>query len=713
MKTTIKIPKSRMTAPIDFGDVLQTHTACGVRLSYAEYGFMQFSSNKIVMFDAYSTAHKYEPFDSEFGVVAFPFYFGCMTDEGERVVYCGLRFGEEKIDSWKPMGLADVLGKIAVDPDAASVPISSGVCCIADETAYELFRAHLKDEIHPLSGQIVLDGQTHTAIELYGKKYAVFSTGWGDGKYRCYAGLTKDGRAMMLLVDFGMIDYPPPSSELVDVEIETSPSDLYVYDPTKSERENNIARLTQIIETETDTVKRMHAYSRRGYAYHSMNNIDAALGDYLAAVGECKSITQRGELLRAWSVYDNAAEIFCARSDYESAIKLMNDALDVGDNFYAGAYVRLIDLYQLTKRTDKARETAERMLEARPGDPVANMKYAECCVSAMDYAAAAEAYERLASKFKLYENLFDEASCFIELGDYGKADAVLESHPAKEYYEQYWYYKAYIDYKQRRFTDALIKAQRSYGIDGEYMPALYLLIDIESVLQEYHAVARYAEEYIRLRPDKEYGYSVCGEAQLILGNFSESLRNYRYLYEKVKRDDKYAALAAMLAAKTGDKKACSIMLRLLKRRHSTYYNGAALAINVIKHRPYAVELEKAVDTAEADSDFMLQLAVYLTETNNVLPATRVLEALCKSDDPPYEIVAQQIRLAEKIDDKKHFKRFLDYYIDKYIGKIPEMDRHIIARRFIRDRAHARWLDMFADGAPIAKTPPAPEKKHGK
>ena len=52
-----------MTAPIDFGEVLTAHCACGVKLSYTEYAFMQFESKRVTLFDAYASAHRYRPLD--------------------------------------------------------------------------------------------------------------------------------------------------------------------------------------------------------------------------------------------------------------------------------------------------------------------------------------------------------------------------------------------------------------------------------------------------------------------------------------------------------------------------------------------------------------------------------------------------------------------------------------------------------------------------
>ena len=700
MKKTVKIPRSRIQPPVDFGAVLGGGNICGVELEYNELGFMQFENGKVVLFDAYSAAHGYSAFDVDFGVVAFPFYLSCMTDSGERVAYSGLRFGEERVTEWKLLCSDRALGMLAVDPDAASVPINSGVCCIADEGAYKAYAAHLKDELHPLAGQIILNGQTHEEIEVLGRKYAVFSSGWGDGRYRCYIGYTADGRPMSLIVDFGMIEYKlKPDKMLVEVEIDVPAGDAYIYDPHKSERENNIARWTEIIENTDSAVERLHAYSRRGYLYHSINDTDSALADYMAAVQECKNVTERVELRKAWSVYDNAAGIYCQRSDYESAIKLMTDALAAGDDFYAGAYVRLIDLYQITKRTDEAKKIAERMIRNRPDDPVAHMKYAECAVSAMDYASAARAYHTLATDFRLYENLFDEASCLIELGEYEKADGVLDSHPAKEYSEQYMYYEAYLAYKRKQYTEAVEYAERANRIDPEYMPALYLLIDLESLMQDYHAVARYGEAYIKLRPDHEYGYNVCAEAYLILGVLQFSARNYYRLYKSVRsNDDTYAALAAVTAWGTGDKKRAGAILHKLKRKKSAYCSAVQYATHFLKYKEQPEALSKMVLKADYDGDFLLQLATYLTAVGGVLSATRILDYLSSDSAPRFETVAQQIRTAEHIGDRKLFDSFLSYYLDKFIeGELTMSERRTLASRFMRDpERHADWLPKLAE-----------------
>lgn len=692
MKTTVKIPKNRLYAPIDYDCVTVEHAVCGVKLTYTEYDFILSDSKRIVLFDAYSSTQTFKPFDVECGVVAFPFYCGCMTDKGERVAYCGLRFGEQKTEKWVPLRSGNVLEQLSRDPSAGGVSISSGVCVLAYDDAYEVYRSHIRDEIPPLAGVIVLDGQTHVEVELYGKKYAVFSSGWGDGRYNCYAGMTADGNVNAIIVDFGMIDYPPLYGDDEYEEIEIDGSDTpFIYDVTKSELENSIIRQTYILTTSRDPVKRVNAYARRGYAYHSVNRLDDALADYTSAMECAKSAADKSALINVWALYDNAAEIYIVRNDYDSAINLMLDALEFGDVFYSNAFTRLIDLYLTTKRSEKAIEVAQRMVELRPSDPVAYVKLAECYVSVLDYQSAVQAFDVLAEKFKLFENLFDEAACLIELGDYGKAEEALERHPAKELYEQYWYYKAYAEYKMLRFKTAYEYAERAHSIDVEYIPALYLLIDIAMLFNDYAAVAEYAEKYKRLRPSNEYGYSVSADANLILGNFALSAYDYCYAYDRVNADDKYAALAAIVCAKTGDQKRSRAFLKKLRRKRSAYYHGAFYGIYVARFIERKASPDKVLKKLGRDSEFIVLLSVYMLQTGYVVQAAQLLDVINKAD-PSFDVVAQQIRTAEKIGDKKHFVSFFKYYVDNFINpELTEQERIEFASHFIVNPRHTAWL----------------------
>lgn len=704
MKKSVRIPHSKYYAPIDLSALFTEGEAAGVKLRYCRLDFLQFDCNKIVLFDPYSAAHRYAQFDCDFTPLGYPFYFGCMTDSGERIAYAGLQFGFERAVRFVPAYTDKrALLRLNDDADAISTPVSSGVCCFADAAAYAEYIKHIKEETHPLSGRIILDGQTREAFNMFGHNYAVFSTGWGDGQFRSYIGLNAEGKPTVLITDFGMIDYPKPpdSGEYVIVAADIEETE-YEYDVKKSEPENNILRWSAVLNSAVDAKSRFTALSRRGYSYHLLGATDKALADYLAAIEECDKLTDRNLLMRAWAVYDNAADLLVKKSEYDKAIDLMRGILSVHDNLYPGAYSRLIDLYLIKKQSDKACEIAELMIKARPNDPVAIMKYAESYVSLPDFERAAKAYGKLAGEFYLFDNLFDQASCLIETGRYDEAETVIERYPAKDSSEQYWYYKGYANYKRKQYLSALEMTRKSHDLDPEYMPALYLLIDLESLLQEYHAVAAYADEYKRLRPDKEYGYSVYAEAQLIMGNFSESAVNYSYLYTDIIDDDKYGALAAIAFVGAGDIKRGMSLLRVLKKKHSAYYSAVLYAIYITKYKSREAALSKAVYKLKTDEDFLLLLSVYLSAQGFLLPATRILKTLANGA-PSFEVTAQQIRTAYSLRDVMAFESFLAYYIEQNLGReVTQNSRDLLAKRFQIDYipgnnaiAKARRLRKFA------------------
>lgn len=683
MKRKITIEKSRLAPPVDFTQLWENRTVNGIKLDYREYDFITVEGGKAVLFDAYTASRRYAALDTECGVLAFPFSFACMTDKGERVAYCGLRFSEDKITEWRVCHERGETGMLllASDPDALAVPVPSGVCVLASVPAYEEYEKHIKDELHPLAGSIILNGQTHDSVSLFGHKYGVFSAGWGDGSYKCYNGVGADGRTVALIVDFDMFETKKPErAEYVEIETEVS-DDAFVGDPNKTGPENNVERWTRVLENTTEPELMLQAYSRRGYAYHAMNRIDEALCDYEAAINCCVHISDKNALLRAWSVFDNAAELLCKKGDYKSAIEIMEFALSLGDDFYGGAYVRLVDMYFATKRYSLAYDVAKKMLESRPDDPVAYMKFAEACEATSDHLGAADTYETLASGFKLYDNLFDEAACLIDAGEYDRADAALERHPAKEYNEQYWYYKASVCRQKGEYTQAIEYALKAHELDGEYMPALFFIIDIKSLMHDYSSVARFAEEYKRARPASEYGFAVSAEAHLINGNYSECVKNCVYLYSKISKIDKYAALAAVVSEKTGDKKRGAELTRALKKSRSPYYACVRYMQYASKYNDKnASELARVLFGHKIDAEFLILLATYCAGTGKGEQARIIMQELL-GRDRSVDCAAAQVRVALLLGDDVSAKRDFEYYADMFLGEADKAELERTAEGF--------------------------------
>ena len=121
--------------------------------------------------------------------------------------------------------------------------------------------------------------------------------------------------------------------------------------------------------------------------------------------------------------------------------------------------------------------------------------------------------------------------------------------------------------------------------------------------------------------------------------------------------------------------------------------GALYCAYISKSREIENTLDKIVAQLRGDGEFLLLIAVYLIHTNNIVSASRILGELGKDKSFTNELVAVQIRLADRIGDKKQFFNFLDYYIEHvFAGNIIEDERKQLAERFMHSpQAHSAWL----------------------
>lgn len=79
----------------------------------------------------------------------------------------------------------------------------------------------------------------------------------------------------------------------------------------------------------------------------------------------------------------------------------------------------------------------------------------------------------------------------------------------------------------------------------------------------------------------------------------------------------------------------------------------------------------------------MQLSLYLIGRNYIVPATRILGLIGADKSNAADLVPLQIRLADKIGDKKQFMTFLDYYIEHILKtKFDEADRIELGKRFM-------------------------------
>ena len=138
-----------------------------------------------------------------------------------RVAAASMRFGEGKPDHWELAVLAGQDPATLKDGEIFGYPVDAGLGCYMDADTLDLIgereaqaQAQKTDaDVNYYDDVLASDLDANKgAYALHrpvaGKKgnVAVFWSGWGDGFYPVFWGLDKDGRALVLLTDFSVVE---------------------------------------------------------------------------------------------------------------------------------------------------------------------------------------------------------------------------------------------------------------------------------------------------------------------------------------------------------------------------------------------------------------------------------------------------------------------------------------------------------------------------
>ncbi|MBX5048362.1 DUF4241 domain-containing protein [Rhizobium lentis] len=138
-----------------------------------------------------------------------------------RIAAAGMRFAEGKPDHWELAVLPSQDPATLKDGEIFGYPVDSGVGCYMDadtlariDERQAQVQAQKPDaDINYYDDVLASDldaNKGHYALHrpVAGKKgnVAVFWSGWGDGFYPVFWGLDKEGRPLVLLTDFGVIE---------------------------------------------------------------------------------------------------------------------------------------------------------------------------------------------------------------------------------------------------------------------------------------------------------------------------------------------------------------------------------------------------------------------------------------------------------------------------------------------------------------------------
>ena len=140
-----------------------------------------------------------------------------LPDVGDhRVAAAMLRVAAGDPVRWEPATLArddagglgpDEAFGIAVDSGTAAFMGPEAVEALADQAAYEPYSDAVTDGLYP-DATTMRDAVVVVVDPGSGADAVAFTTGFGDGWYPVHVGLDADGRPIVFLVDFGLLDAP-------------------------------------------------------------------------------------------------------------------------------------------------------------------------------------------------------------------------------------------------------------------------------------------------------------------------------------------------------------------------------------------------------------------------------------------------------------------------------------------------------------------------
>ena len=140
--------------------------------------------------------------------------------EGDAVAAAMLRVGPGDPVSWEPATGAGV-DPSTVDPSTfGSYGVDSGTAAFfaaeaadrldaSDEATWEAYGEHVTRSLFPSEGEHRLSAEVFVDPTT-GANAIAFSSGFGDGGYPAWFGLDEDGRPLVLMTEFGILDAPSP-----------------------------------------------------------------------------------------------------------------------------------------------------------------------------------------------------------------------------------------------------------------------------------------------------------------------------------------------------------------------------------------------------------------------------------------------------------------------------------------------------------------------
>ncbi|MCL2062739.1 MAG: DUF4241 domain-containing protein [Firmicutes bacterium] len=679
MKRKFEIPKSKLYAEKDYAQLLKSESIAGVKLLYSELEPITISDGQVCCFDVFSSTGSTAPFMQTFTAdTAIPFYASVKNSNAEqRIAFAGLKFLPDEPVVWKLALLTprDVIKLTGDDAYPVSVWTQSGFIGFSDSAGSAAYFSAVRASVdeHPLHNT-----QLHSGVPalVYSDasgagSAAVFSSGQADARYPVYIGYTACEKPAAIVCDFLQIETPKKEklSGSETFEFDVAIEQLYQNDPKLGADENNAAKWSYVLQhkSELDEPALCRAYARRGYALHSLGDLDGALSDYYAAMELAEKPENKAfHNLREWSLYDNAGTILKERGNIDEAKALFEKAKAVGDKFYSGAHINLIEIYLSEKNYEKAALAAQEMVSLRPLDPVSYIKSAEVCVAQSAYENAIVHYDTLINKFNWDEAIMEKTACLGLLGKYQDALETLETYIEENNPNEIYYHnKGFLQYKQGLIEPSYANLLRAYTANPEFAPTINLLIETDEMVFDYEKVVRWAGKFIELRPNSEYGFSVRAEAYARLGQYKQAQEDYEYIYFNISSEPDYLHRLTCASLRGGHiSKTQKRIKKIQKSQPELYAHCSAL---VLAKQGKSAKAEQLFLWADLKSEEALcDLADFYTVQGNAEAAQNAINALFALAPKSVNLFLRRYNYAQKFKSPKDADEIINVYLDAHM-----------------------------------------------
>lgn len=192
----------RLTAPATSGN--RTLTFRAVQLPALRVPSGRVTASDGLMLDA-------EPFTQVIPVGEHALLLAiAVIDDDERIAFAKLRFKSEPAARWE---IATCRGQNPASRkrrELVGYGVDSGSGCFGDSEAYKLVRdagSDFVDKMIDESQKVYRHTRDWLSIDTGAGSFAMFSSGYGDGLYASYFGLSAKGALVSLVTDFGLVKW--------------------------------------------------------------------------------------------------------------------------------------------------------------------------------------------------------------------------------------------------------------------------------------------------------------------------------------------------------------------------------------------------------------------------------------------------------------------------------------------------------------------------